>query len=178
MGLDSVELVLAVEETFGISISDEDAAHMITPALLISHVQRAVLSAPVQRPCLSQRAFHRIRNGICNVTNFPRSEVRLDTLINHLFPKAERHQRWNDFRSFAGIQRLPNLTFGRGSLFSPKRVRDLIPLAITSMAEEFRSTRDWTHQEVRSVVRLIITEQLGIKNFNDDDEFVRDLGLN
>lgn len=177
MGLDSVELVLAVEETFGISIPDRDAAEMITPALLISHVQQAVSSKPIQRPCLSQRAFHRIRASLCEVTKLPCREIRLETRIDHLFPKNDRRQRWDDFRSVTGLRSLPNLTFGRGTLFSPKRVKDLVSLEVSAMSEVLRGTGNWTDQEVRSVVRLIISEQLGIKHFGDSDEFVRDLGV-
>ena len=44
------------------------------------------------------------------------------------------------------------------------------------MSKELRATGNWTDQEVRSVVRLIISEQLGIKHFDDSDEFIRDLG--
>jgi acyl carrier protein len=86
MGLDSVELVVAVEVAFGITIPNAVAAEMITPAIMISYVQNAVASCP------------------------------------------DRSQRW-------------------------------------------------THDEVRQIVRQIISEQLGVKKFNDTDEFVRDLGM-
>jgi acyl carrier protein len=86
MGLDSVELVMAVEEAFGIAIPDADAAKMITPEMMITYVQNAVASCP------------------------------------------EHSQRW-------------------------------------------------THDELRHVIRQIISEKLCVKNFNDTDEFVRDLGL-
>ncbi len=38
MGLDSVELVLATEEEFGISIDDADAARLTTPGELADYV--------------------------------------------------------------------------------------------------------------------------------------------
>lgn len=85
MGLDAVELVLAVEDAFGIVIPNAVAADMITPAMMISYVQNAVAACP------------------------------------------DRSRRWTD-------------------------------------------------DEVRQVVRHIISEQLGVKDFNDTDEFVRDLG--
>jgi len=40
MGLDSVELVMAIEEEFGIEIADADAAHMRTPRDVIDHISR------------------------------------------------------------------------------------------------------------------------------------------
>ena len=46
-----------------------------------------------------------------------------------------------------------------------------------AISQELRATGNWTNQEVRDVVRLIICDQLGIKRFNDSDEFVRDLGV-
>jgi acyl carrier protein len=86
MGLDAVEIKMAVEEAFGITISEADAAKMITPAMMIAYVQNAVDS------CLDR-------------------------------------------------------------------------------------TRKWTHDEVRQRIRKIISEHLCIEDFNDTDEFVRDLGL-
>jgi hypothetical protein len=38
MGLESVELVMAVEEEFGINIAGEDAANLTTPRLLAGYV--------------------------------------------------------------------------------------------------------------------------------------------
>lgn len=177
MGLDGVELVLAIEGTFGISIPDGDAAALVTPALLIKHVQTAVASKPKNRPCLSQRAFHLVRSRLCEVTNASRREIKLDTRINHIFRKETRQQEWDAFRSASKMNRLPDLRFGRGTLFSPTRVRDLVSLQISLMSEELQSTGRWTDQEVRTVVRHVIAEQLGIKDFDDNDEFVRDLGV-
>ncbi len=86
MGLDAIELVLAVEDAFGIAIPNAVAAEMISPAIMITYVQNAVASCPDR-------------------------------------------------------------------------------------------SRRWTHDEVRQVVRQIISEQLCVENFNDTDEFVRDLRL-
>jgi acyl carrier protein len=42
MGLDAVELILAVEEAFGITIPDSAACEMTTPAMMIRFVQETV----------------------------------------------------------------------------------------------------------------------------------------
>lgn len=177
MGLDSVELVIATEETFGISIPDKDATEMTTPAHLIAYVQNAVKSTPFTRPCLSQRAFHRIRTNLCEVTKIPRREIRLDSKIDHLFPKYSRAKQWEVFRAKTGLHALPQVRFGRVIFFLPKTVRDLVKYEMNAMANQLRETSGWTDQEVRSVVRLIISEQLGIKQFNDTDHFIDDLNL-
>ncbi len=176
MGLDTVEIVMAVEQTFGISIPNRDAEKMLTPAHLISYVQQAVSSKPIQQPCLTQRAFHRVRASLCEVTEFPRREIRLETRIDHLFPEDDRPWRWDAFREASGLLSLPHLIFGRGTLLLPKHVKDIVSLEVSTMSKELRATGNWTDQEVRSVVRLIISEQLGIKHFDDSDEFIRDLG--
>src|SRR5664280_544509 len=61
MGLDAVELVMAVEEKFGISISDEEASNAPTVGDLEKLV-RARLEIADADSCLSQRAFHLIRD--------------------------------------------------------------------------------------------------------------------
>lgn len=45
------------------------------------------------------------------------------------------------------------------------------------MSEELRDAGNWTDQEARTVVRHIISEHLGIEIFSENDEFVRDLGV-
>ena len=175
MGLDSVELVLAVEETFGISIPDGEAAKLQTPGLLIKHVQIAVASKPKRKPCLSQRAFHRVRMHLCEVTDTPRREIELETRIKHIFPKETRKEKWRAFRAASNMMSLPDLKLGFGTWFSPTKVRDLVSAQISLMAEELQSNGTWTDQEVRTVVRSVISEQLGITEFDDGDEFVRDL---
>ena len=177
MGLDSVEIVIVVEETFGISIEDAEASEVTTPADLISLVQRAVSSKSILRPCLSQRAFHVVRKNISRITNVSKRSINLKTRINSLFPKPDRSKLWNSFRDSSGYEALPNLTFGRGTIFSPTCVKDLVRYQLARMADDLTHERDWTDGEVRSTVRMIVSEQLGVDRFTDEDEFTRDLGM-
>jgi acyl carrier protein len=177
MGLDAVELVIAVEEAFGIAISDAEASAMLTPAHLISHVQRAVASTQDRKACITLRAFHRIRASLMRSVGASRSEVALHVRIGALFPASRRSQLWDSFRQQSSLAALPALRFGRGWIFSPRTVRDLVSVAVAQKANELREERSWTDEEVRQVVREIIRDQLGIDKFRDSDEFVRDLGL-
>ena len=177
MGLDAVELVMAVEETFGITINDAQAAEMITPALLITYIQEAVGAVANRRECISQRAFHRIRGSLMKTLGVRRSEVTPETRLNSLFVGSERSMRWDSFRHESSLATLPDLTLGRGWIFSPRSVKDIVSFAVLRRAEELNESRSWTDEEVRQVVREIIRDQLGIGRFNDSDEFVRDLGM-
>lgn len=177
MGLDAVELLIAVEETFGIAIPDAEAAAMITPAHLISHVQRAVGSTQDRRACISLRAFHCVRASLMRSVGVSRSEVTLHTPIRALFPVSRRSHLWDSFRHDSSLVALPDLRFGRGWIFSPTTVRDLVSIAVAQKANELKEERSWTDEEVRQTVREIIRDQLGIDKFRDFDEFVRDLGL-
>jgi len=177
MGLDAVELVIAVEETFDISISDAEAAEMVTPALLIAHVQSAVALSSDERPCISQRAFHLIRSELIEILKVDRASITLETSIFTLFPRNRRKEDWNLFRERSSFSSLPDLRFGVGWVFSPKSVRDLVLLVISEEVELLRASRSWSPNEVRDVIRQIISEKLCIKRFSDGDEFIRDLGL-
>ena len=177
MGLDSVELIIATEETFGVSISDAEAEQIITPRHLINHIKGLVNARPKCRPCLSQRAFHRVRRSLVTAAQVDRSSISLSTKISQLFPKPQRVNSWQSFRQVSGLTDLPDLRFGRGVIFAPTRVRCLVSQEVTRMAGELSHLGDWAESEVRTVVRMIISEQLGIKRFSDDDEFIRDLGI-
>jgi len=63
MGLDAVELVLSVEEEFGINIDDADSENLITPRILSDYVIARLGSVGgTKGRCLSQAAFYRIRS--------------------------------------------------------------------------------------------------------------------
>ena len=57
MGLDAVEIVMSVEETFGIEISDADAESLQTPKQLIEFICQRIKSSDEASICISQRAF-------------------------------------------------------------------------------------------------------------------------
>lgn len=60
MGMDSVEIVIAVEEAFGIQIEDSEAEKLLTPQQLIDVVMSKVASARSEI-CLTHRSFNLLR---------------------------------------------------------------------------------------------------------------------
>ena len=177
MGLDAVEIIMAIEEAFGIDIPDSALSKTTTPAILIAYVQNAVESRSDRRSCISQRAFHRVRASIMKVTGVGRSEITLNTNINKIFIGPMRSEQWRDFKIHAGLADLPNLGLGFGWLFGPKSVNDLVAKMVLVISDEIKEDRSWTNEEIRQIIRSIICSQLAIREFKDTDEFVRDLGL-
>ena len=91
MGLDSVELVMAVEEAFGIAIEDRDAEQMRTPGHIIEYVLTKA-GRSNDAACLTQRSFHRLRAALMRHTSAKRSDINPDTQMDDLLPRQNREQ--------------------------------------------------------------------------------------
>ena len=98
MGLDSVELVLEVEEKFGIRIKDEDATKIITVGDLYKLVLRELNKLYGSADCPAQRMFYMLRKTITQELALPRSAVRPSAQLDVLFPKIKRHSSWKKVR--------------------------------------------------------------------------------
>ncbi len=119
MGLDGVELVMEVEETFGVTISDAEAQAIRTVGdlwLLINDKlgnQRVALSR--EGICPSASAFYAVRRGAMTSLGVERKAVRpagSTTLL--LGPYLGRRQRWARLQTAAGL-RLPPLRWPFGT---------------------------------------------------------------
>jgi acyl carrier protein len=98
MGLDGVEIVMKVEEAFGISIDDGEAGKIATPGQLIDLVLSKV-GRTVDEACLTQRAFHRVRAALMRHMGVSRKQIRPDVLLGSLFPRSTRKE---DVRQISG----------------------------------------------------------------------------
>jgi acyl carrier protein len=92
MGLDTVELTMAVEEWFDLEIADEDAERFFTVGDMYEFLC-GTLGYATPRPCESQRAFHRVRKALVRTAEVPRWYVRparrLDDLLS-AFPAKRK----------------------------------------------------------------------------------------
>ncbi len=177
MGLDGVELVMAWEESFGITITDAEAANLRTPRLATDLIYRKLAAGDTPGPggCLTQRAFYRLRSAFGGAFAVPRARVRPSTLLDSLLPAGRRREHWQALQTRVGVTRFPKLFFGRPP-FGCNTVGGLAARLAARQPGCFRQPSEpWTRAQVRSLVRRLIVEQLGIKTFSDDDDFVRDL---
>ena len=108
MGLEAVEIVMAVEEKFGISIPDEDAEKFATPGDMTDYIFGKVQHADLTT-CLSQRAFHLLRQAWMTKFSTPRKEFSLGTRIEDVVPHENRRILWADLGRGIGATSWPSL---------------------------------------------------------------------
>lgn len=109
MGLDTVELVLAIEEEFGIDIADRDAVNLTTPRLVADYVMARVDHVGADpRACHSQAAFYRIRAALVQQFGARRREVRPDASIGQ-FLKGDLRTQWRQLATAIEASQLPKL---------------------------------------------------------------------
>jgi acyl carrier protein len=105
---DSVELVIRVENTFGIELPENELEQIKTPRDLIELVcHRLDLSDGPQ--CQSQQAFYRLRKGLMEVLGVSRDQVRLETRLADLAPVDDCRPWWLRLRENIGARDWPEL---------------------------------------------------------------------
>jgi acyl carrier protein len=114
MGLDIVELILDVEDSFQIKFSDRDVGAIGTVGDLITHVRSSMQSRRAGH-CETSRTFYRIRRHLTDRLALGRKSVRPKGRLEDLIPRDRRRQIWAELRS-AGL-RLPPLELGGVTLF-------------------------------------------------------------
>jgi acyl carrier protein len=116
MGLDTVELIMEVEESFGIGIPDAEAERIRTVGELYRHVL-AKLGDPMRGTpgCLSAAAFYRLRRQLMSGFRIERRRIRPGSAMDDLIPKSKRGAAWQRLGEGLGW-RLP-------ALVRPGRVR-------------------------------------------------------
>lgn len=97
MGLDSVELVMEVEDEFRIRLPDAECEKVRTvadiAALVISKLPRS------DGVCASARTFYSLRRQIVRLTDLSRRDIRPGVQLTALFPLANRRKKWAALRA-------------------------------------------------------------------------------
>ncbi|HEY5911644.1 MAG TPA: acyl carrier protein [Verrucomicrobiae bacterium] len=108
MGLDLVELVMSVEERFGITLSDAEAEQAVTPAKLIDIV---VAKVQTNEPavCMTSHVFYSVRRALMNEFSLPRARVVPAAQLDDLIPRVSRQAAWTRLHTALGAQVWPEL---------------------------------------------------------------------
>jgi hypothetical protein len=94
--------------------------------------------------------------------------------VRDLVSFPDRWFYWHRIRHLSGLPALPS-----PGLVFPRTVGDLTRWAVVHAAHSLKPPGEaWSRSEIRHVVRAGVTEVMGVETFSDDDEFVRDIGVN
>lgn len=99
MGLDGVELVMAIEDEFGITIPDSDYAELRTVGNMVDYCLDRIQAAKTKR-CPNFEAFFAIRRLVRDVRHDSELRIRPRDNVDTVLDVAERKRFW---------QRLPIL---------------------------------------------------------------------
>jgi acyl carrier protein len=89
MGLDSVEILVNVENAFGITISNYEAEKISTVGDIHSLVWRSIQGRESMR-CKSQQLFYKLRYTLISKFQIARDDIALKASLNDIFPKENR----------------------------------------------------------------------------------------
>jgi hypothetical protein len=107
MGLDLVELVMRVEEEYGIEIGDDEAAQLETCGQLHQFLLGKLNIQPSER-CLSSATFYRMRRSLVELSGQSRCEISPQTPMNQLLPLRQRRANWQQLKERSHLN-LPDL---------------------------------------------------------------------
>ncbi|MBP92685.1 MAG: phosphopantetheine-binding protein [Flavobacteriaceae bacterium] len=179
MGLDSVELLMSVEDKFGIIISDEEAGKIYTVQNFADCVYGKILVNPTDK-CLTQIVFYRIRKAFKNL-NLNESEIKPTSKISDLLTQSDLKINWNRLQTELGLK-LPELvaidfnpnlnshvkifgikTIKRNTPVTKGTVKNLIDWTISLNFEKTIDIQKITNKyEVERIISGIISENMGI----------------
>jgi len=93
MGLDAVELIMAVEEAFDIEIPDWEGRNLSTVGQMYAHVVSR-LAFPQRERCISSAVFYRIRRALMELYGVERRSITPSTRMDTLLPPGRRRSHW------------------------------------------------------------------------------------
>jgi acyl carrier protein len=126
MGLDGVELIIEIEEHFGVTISDAESQEIVTVGDMLSLINARVEGSRQSR-CHAFEAFLQVRRFIRDFLQEPKRRMRPSDQIASIIPWHRRREFWLSlnklFRTWPTPLRLPQ----------PLRLFDLL-ISVSALA--------------------------------------------
>jgi hypothetical protein len=185
MGLEAVELVMAFEETFQISISDAEAEKLITPRHVVDLiVAKLDIQDGPKSLSLGDQSFARLRDGLASF-GIPSYLVTPEQSLEVIFPNREsRRADWRLLKEKLTARHWPRLKwFGLSADFpvSLHTLRQLAEWLAWEPLPQLTCERlsSLTRGDISYLVKGIILSQLGLPeaDYGEGKKFVGELGV-
>lgn len=183
MGLDIVEYVMAVEDAFEIRLPDDRLSAVRSPRDFAALVADFVPPADAG-PCLSQRAFYRLRRAMMNRTDLPRRAIRLESVLVDLLPAASATELWAAICAELQLPKPLTLRSRHGVLAflgaRPTRFGDAVQEFVARYPSRLLGVGEgWTASQIQTVLADLLSHEQGIApgSYSLDASYVQDLRM-
>jgi hypothetical protein len=180
MGLGAVEIVMEVEDSFGLAIPDLEASKMATPGGIFEYVA-ANRFAAVEQGALMQPLFHDLRRAIVAEFKVDPRRVRPKSSISEIIPEFRTKARRDRMIGCLALPRLPQVLFGWLGLRQDfgtfgQLATDLL---VRNYGELSMRLGKWHSREAWNGIRYIISKQIGVpmEIITRRAHLVNDLGM-
>ena len=181
MGLDAVELLLAIEEEFGVEIPDHDAERITTVGEAYDWLRATLHSTPPAN-CITQKMFYRVRRALIENYGLSKQSITLDAKIKDLVPAHELKEAWPYLDLFAELDfpKLDKSWWPMGRRFSTDELtlRELLTAMATLNAEKLL-VEPGSDEDIWIRLTKVIQAQLNVslREIQPDASFTKDLGM-
>jgi len=167
MGLALYEVMIVVEDAFGIPIPDEDIPRIPTPAALVDYLLEKLVPTPEAASHSIQRAFTLLSGAITKVLGPQPVEILPSTPWETLLPrsKARADKAWYEIEDLIG--RPLRRDHGAAATVGHTAVQ----LSNRGTPGPIEVERLRTREEIANTVRGLIREKLEVKDFTDQTQF-------
>jgi len=178
MGLDTVMIVISVEDAFGMKISDAEAVTLRTPCQLAAFVADRVQALP-DESCITQQIYYRLRRGFRAAVPALATDFTLQIPLGEVIHSDQWSRVWTAVREVAGGPSWPrDVPWPRFFNSGPRTVRDLVWYLATALTpRRGQQPPRWTRQQVEHTVRRIILEESGVPLSFEGARTFSDLGI-
>ncbi len=167
MGLDSVELVMSVEEKFGIRIPDTECQKIYTVQDFSDIVYDMISVNPTDK-CLTQVFFYRLRRALKKL-NLINVKIKPNSKITDLLTESELKANWNKLEAELGLK-LPELV----SLdFNPNLESYVTFLGIRTIKRNTPVTKGLIKHLIDWIISLNIKKVIDIQKISNKYEVER-----
>ena len=181
MGLDTVEIVMNVEDAFSVTIPDDDAARIQTVGELYEFVVSKLASQSVRSRvggCASARRFREIRRDLQAEFALSRGAIRPSARIGDLIPPGSPRVRWGEFARQHTLPKPPFSFFPVRRFPAPETtLRELVDA--TTKGNYFTPSGEVDVEKVWKKVLMIVSYQAGVRleELHRNTHFINDLNL-
>ncbi len=180
MGLDTVELIMAIEEEFGVDIPDKTAEKIFTVGDVYEFLKAHVATSD-PGVCLTQQVFYKLRRALIENYGLRRHEIKLDTRMTDLMPLKDIEEGWPFLEMFIELK-TPPFRVAMATILWPRienlTMRDLIQYLIHINEKTLVPKRDSDEELWFRLVKVFV-KQLNVHphEVRYEASIARDLGV-